>query len=127
MAHRMTKALLALVVVAALASPAMAENVLRWASQGDALTYDPHSANESPTNLAMAHVYEALVTRDQSSKIEPCLAESWRVINPTTWEFKLRTGVKFHDGTPFTADDVAFTIARAKGPTSEFRNLITSI
>ena len=121
------KCILAIVLACAVATPAMAEKVLRWASQGDALTYDPHSANESPTNLAMQQVYETLAIRNPKYEIVPCLATSWKPLNPNTWEFKLRKGVTFHDGTPFTAEDVAFTITRAKGPTSEFRNYLTTV
>ena len=106
---------------------AAAENVLRWASQGDPLTYDPHSANESPTIGASTQVYEALVNRNWKLEKEPSLAVSWEIVNPTTWEFKLRKGVTFHDGTPFTAEDVAFTVKRANGETSEFRNYIKSV
>ena len=118
---------LVMILVCSLATPAMAEKVLRWASQGDALTYDPHSANESPTNLAMQQVYETLAIRNPKYEIVPCLATSWKVLDPKTWEFKLRQGVTFHDGTPFTAEDVAFTITRAKGPTSDFRNYLTTV
>jgi ABC-type oligopeptide transport system substrate-binding subunit len=60
-------------LVFALATPAMAEKVLKWASRGDALTYDPHSANESPTNLAMQQVYETLAIRNPKYEIVPCL------------------------------------------------------
>jgi len=116
---------LSLILLAA--GPAAAENVLRWASQGDPLTYDPHSANESPTIGASTQVYEALVNRNWELVKEPSLAESWKLINPTTWEFKLRQGVKFHDGSPFTAEDVAFSVKRANGETSEFRAYIKSV
>ena len=58
-------------------------------------------------------------TRDENFKLEPALAESWQMVNPTTWRFKLRQGVKFHDGAPFTADDAVFSIERALGPTSQ--------
>jgi peptide/nickel transport system substrate-binding protein len=108
-------------------TPVIAENVLRWASQGDPLTYDPHSANESPTIGASTQVYEALVNRNWNLEKEPSLAVSWEIVNPTTWEFKLRKGVTFHDGTPFTAEDVAFTVKRANGETSDFKNYIKSV
>jgi peptide/nickel transport system substrate-binding protein len=121
------RGILTIFLALALATPAMAENVLRWASQGDALTYDPHSANESPTIGASQQVYEPLVNRNPKYEMVPCLAESWRTLNATTWEFKLRKGVTFHDGTPFTAEDVAFTLKRVKGPTSDFRNYITTV
>jgi peptide/nickel transport system substrate-binding protein len=116
-AFTMVELILVMVLVCALATPAMAEKVLRWASQGDALTYDPHSANESPTILASQQVYETLAIRNPKYEIVPCLATSWKALDPKTWEFKLRQGVTFHDDTPFTAEDVAFTITRAKGPT----------
>src|SRR5882724_1594844 len=79
---------------------------LRWASQGDALTMDPHSQNEGPTTGMNNHVYEALISRDPSLAKVPGLAVSWKSVAPDTWEFKLRPDVKFSDGTPFTAEDV---------------------
>ena len=101
-----------------LISPAIAENVFRWASQGDAVTFDPHSANMSPTFLQIKQVYENLVLFDWKMKKRPSLAISWKNLDPTTWVFELRQGVTFHDGTPFTAEDVVFSIQRAKGPGS---------
>lgn len=74
---------------------------------------DPHfQALGSNHELAM-HVYETLASMDAHMQIEPALATSWKSVDDTTWEFKLREGVKFHDGTPFTAKDVAFSIERA--------------
>ncbi|MFY0612857.1 MAG: ABC transporter substrate-binding protein, partial [Hyphomicrobiaceae bacterium] len=84
------------------AAPASAEKVMRWTSQGDALTLDPHSQNEGPTNAINGIIYESLVTRDPALKLEPELAESWK-IEDNGWVFKLRKGVKFHDGSDFTA------------------------
>ncbi len=111
----------------ALATPAMAENVFRWASQGDAVTFDPHSANMSPTFLQLKQVYEPLVSFSANIEKEPYLAESWGLVNPTTWEFKLRRGVTFHDGTPFTAEDVVFSINRAKGPGSDVKEPLKTV
>jgi len=110
-----------------LASPAMAENVFRWASQGDAVTFDPHSANMSPTYLQLKQVYEPLVSFSAKIEKEPYLAESWSLLNPTTWEFKLRRGVTFHDGTPFTAEDVIFSLKRAKGPGSDIKEPLKTV
>ena len=101
----------------AAALPASAER-LRWASQGDALSLDPHANNETMTLRFLANVYDALVTRDKNLKIVPWLATEWRVIEPTRWRFTLRRGVKFHDGGIMTAQDVAFSIKRAGSPTS---------
>ena len=86
------------------ASPALAENVLRWTSQGDALTMDPHSQNEGPTIAMNGQIYESLVTRDADLKLQPELAESWQA-GADGWTFTLRKGVKFHDGADFTAED----------------------
>ena len=84
---------------------------LRWASAGDPLTMDPYSQNENLTNNINNLIYDTLVMRDKDLKVIPGLATSWEQLNPTTWRFKLREGVKFHDGTPFTADDVALQAA----------------
>ena len=110
-----------------LVGTANAENTLRWASQGDALTFDPHSQNEGPTNAANLQVYEPLITRTHKLELEPALATEWKVVNPTTWEFTLRQGVKFHDGADFTAEDVVFTFERAKHEVSDFKGYITSV
>ena len=91
---------------------------LRWASQGDPQTLDPHSQNELLTNSINGQVYETLVSRNKALKIAPALAIQWVQLSPTTWRFVLRADVKFHDGTPFTADDVVFSIKRAQLPTS---------
>ncbi len=118
----------ALAATLAFAAPADAKNTLRWASQGDALTLDPHAQNEGPTNtLNVYNVMEPLVRSDAELKLEPALAESWRIVEPTVWEFKLRQGVKFHDGDTFDADDVIFSIGRAKSANSDFKNQISSI
>jgi peptide/nickel transport system substrate-binding protein len=92
----------------------------RWASQGDVLTMDPHAQNEGLNNSIADHIYEPLVSRNRQMALEPCLAISWQIVNPTTTRFKLRDKVTFHDGTPFTADDVVFSIGRAMEKTSNF-------
>lgn len=107
--------------VVAFAVPVQAQT-LRWASQGDPQTMDPHSQNESMTNMMNGQVYERLVSRDRQLNIVPGLATSWEQVSPTLWRFKLRPGVKFHDGSPLTADDVVFSILRAQEPTSQINN-----
>ncbi len=94
---------------------------LRWSSQGDYLTADPMAQNELLTNSINGHVYESLVERGKKLEILPSLAVSWKQTSPTVWVFNLRKGVKFHDGSDFTADDVVFSIKRLQGPTSNFR------
>ena len=118
-------ALLAAGVLAA--GPAVNAKTLRWASQGDFLTMDPHAQNESLNNTAAAYIYEPLLTYDEKFELVPALATSWTRDGNLLWKFNLRKGVKFHDGTPFTADDVVFTIERAMSPTSNFRVYTTGI
>ncbi|UCG99640.1 MAG: ABC transporter substrate-binding protein, partial [Burkholderiales bacterium] len=114
---------LALALAATLAVPALdaGAKTLRWAGRGDMQTTDPHSHIENLTVNINQLVYEFLVTRDKNLGLVPALAESWTRINPTTWRFKLRAGVKFHDGTPFTADDVVFSYERARADSSQLR------
>ena len=103
-----------------LTMPAAAQT-LRWASQGDPLTMDPHSQNESLTNNLNTQVYESLVSRDRQLAIVPALATSWQQPDALHWRFKLRPNVKFHDGTPFTADDVVFSVLRARDSASDIK------
>ena len=93
---------------------------LRWASQGDPLTMDPQSQNEGLTNAINGQVYERLIKRDRQLKLVPALARSWEQTSALSWRFKLRTGVKFHDGTALSADDVVFSIKRAQDAVSTF-------
>jgi peptide/nickel transport system substrate-binding protein len=93
-------------------SPAVVSQELRVAMGADVTSMDPHYVNLFPNNNIAEHVFEKLTTQDADSRLIPGLAESWKAINPTTWEFKLRKGVKFHDGSDFTAEDVAFSIER---------------
>jgi peptide/nickel transport system substrate-binding protein len=73
---------------------------------------DPHFHNLTPNNNVADHVFEKLVTKDAKEQLKPLLAESWKTIDDTTWEFRLRKGVKWHDGSDFTAEDVVATIKR---------------
>ncbi|MDB5369763.1 MAG: transporter substrate-binding protein [Roseomonas sp.] len=73
---------------------------------------DPHYYTLTPSIMLSHHMFEGLVKRDPNGRIQPRLAESWRLVDETTWEFKLRAGVKFHDGSDFTAEDVASTLKR---------------
>jgi len=116
----------ALALSASTAQPAFAET-LRMASPGDATSLDPHSHNESFTNYFLANIYEGLVARDRDFEIAGQLAETWQQTDPTTWIFKLRTGVKFHDGSDFTAEDVVFSLDRSRAETSNFKHVSASI
>ena len=94
---------------------------LRWASRGDVQTLDPHSNNEILTTNIVMLIHDPLVERDRAGRFGPRLATSWSRLDATTWRFELRRGVRFHDGSPFTADDVVFSIERAQSPPSSRR------
>ena len=100
---------------------------IKWSMQGDSLTLDPHAQNEGPTTQVSRQVYEALVTRGLDMSIEPQLATDWKTTDPNTWIFNLRKDVKFSDGSNMTAKDVVFSILRAKQPTSDFKEYISTI
>jgi peptide/nickel transport system substrate-binding protein len=86
---------------------------LRIGLSAEPSAMDPHYHNLSPNNSILSHVFERLIEPDETQRLLPGLAESWKVIDETVWEFKLRKGVTWHDGSPFTADDVVFTFQRA--------------
>ncbi|MDC8785389.1 ABC transporter substrate-binding protein [Roseateles koreensis] len=92
---------------------------LRWASSGDLLTLDPYAQNETLTNQLNGQIYEFLVARDKQLNLVPLLATEWKQTAPLKWVFKLRPGVKFQDGRPFVAEDVVFSLNRAKQASSQ--------
>jgi peptide/nickel transport system substrate-binding protein len=73
---------------------------------------DPHFTATGTHSESLKHVFDTLTHSGDRLQVEPGLAESWRIVNPTTWEFRLRRGVKFHDGSDMTAEDVASSIRR---------------
>lgn len=99
----------------------------KWAAQDDAATMDPHAFNHGPTSTVLGHIYEGLMRRDRNQRVEPALARSWTQPSPTVWRFSLREGVRFHDGSPMTADDVVFSIKRAMTPESDMKVFAASI
>jgi peptide/nickel transport system substrate-binding protein len=119
-------ALLTSLVLATLSSAALAQTV-RIGNQGDALSMDPHSLNETTQLSVTGNVYEPLVARDRNLQLAPGLATSWKQTSPNIWRFELRKGVKFHDGTPFTADDVVFSFARGSGDGSDMKTYTNDI
>ena len=122
----MRKLLLTASVIAlgAVVTPASAETV-RWARASDALTLDPHSQNQGVTHNFNHHIYETLLNRDVEGNLIPRLATEWyiKADDPTVWVFKLREGVKFHGGQDFTAEDVVFSLNRARSDKSNMRQL----
>jgi peptide/nickel transport system substrate-binding protein len=99
--------------IAALAGPLIAGATdLTIGIGADVTAIDPHFHNVTPNNNVAAHIFDYLVLRDERQKPVAGLAESWKTIDPLTWEFRLRKGVKFHDGSDFTAADVVASIER---------------
>ncbi|HEY4202508.1 MAG TPA: ABC transporter substrate-binding protein [Devosiaceae bacterium] len=87
---------------------------------------DPHYYSRSPDGIVSFNIFESLISGDASNQLAPRLAVSWQPISDTVWEFKLRQGVKFHDGSDFTADDVVASIERAshsQGPVTYLRRV----
>ncbi|HXJ82491.1 MAG TPA: ABC transporter substrate-binding protein [Candidatus Methylomirabilis sp.] len=79
-------------------------------------TFDPHLVVGRNTQIFIVNVYDGLTARDGQGHLAPALSESWKRLNPTTWQFGLRKGVKFHNGDDFNADSVKFTLDRAINP-----------
>ena len=121
--------LLASVAIAAMAVTSANAETLRWARVGDALTLDPHSANEGPTSTLLHHIYETLVERATDGSLVPRLATEWSIHpdDPSVWVFKLREGVTFHDGAAFTAEDVVASLERVRMESSDFKGLHTAV
>ena len=119
---------LAAVVIALGLTAATAQAVpLRWAAQNDIQTLDPHSQNHATTNGINSYAYEGLTRYNEKFQPEPALATKWTAISPTQIRFDLRKGVKFHDGTPFTADDVVFSFGRIKQPQANNQIFVAGI
>ncbi len=112
--------LLILLLSVAIALPAGAKT-LKFAFQGTLDSLDPYNLNETFHLGFQGNIYDGLIRRGPNLEIEPALAERWEVMEPTRWRFYLRKGVKFHDGTPFTADDVVFSATRVRHPDSDLR------
>jgi peptide/nickel transport system substrate-binding protein len=94
------------------AATAASAQELRIGLSAEPSSIDPHFHALTPNNALLSHIFERLVEPDEKGGMKPGLAESWKAINDTTWEIKLRKGVKWHDGSDFTADDVLFSFER---------------
>ena len=99
----------------------------RFANQGDPLSMDPHSLNESLQLTTLNNLYETLVALGKDLKPTAELATDWKQTAPTVWRFNLRRGVTFHDGSPFTADDVIFSYQRALADGSDVKTYVGQI
>ncbi|PMR77371.1 ABC transporter substrate-binding protein [Billgrantia endophytica] len=123
------KTLLASVVIGAMLATAANAETLRWTRSADSLTMDPHSQNEGPTHAVNHQVFDTLLYQDMDVEYQPGLATEWYVKedDPTVWVFKIREGVTFHEGQSLTADDVVFSLNRARHEHADMRGLLTAI
>jgi peptide/nickel transport system substrate-binding protein len=118
----MKRLLTSTAILAALALAGQAQSAsLKWANNGDVGAMDPYTRQETVQLSFLANIYEPLVRWNRDLKLEPALATSWQQTSPTVWRFKLRPGVKWQDGTPFTAADVVFSFGRINAPSSVMR------
>jgi peptide/nickel transport system substrate-binding protein len=107
----------------AVAMPGQAKE-LKFAFQGTLASLDPYNLNETFQLGYLGNIFDGLIRRGPGLEIEPALAESWEIPEPTRWRFHLRKGVKFHDGTPFTAADVVFSANRVRAKGSDLKTRI---
>jgi peptide/nickel transport system substrate-binding protein len=105
-------ALLATAILAAAPGAALAQRTLTVGMAGIPTGMDPHYHSSNNNNAQLRQIFNPLIDLDTQSRIFPVLAESWRNVDDLTWEFRLREGVRFHDGTPFEAEDVVFSFTR---------------
>ena len=118
----------ALFTLAALAcAQAASAQTLKWANNGDVSSMDPYFLNETFLLGFMSNIYEPLAGRGKKLELVPKLAVSWSQTSPTVWRFKLRQNVKFHDGSPFTADDVVFSYSRVVMEGSDIKGKLTTV
>ncbi len=93
-------------------SPAIAKDI-KVGLSGTVTSVDPHFYNASPNNSIAMQIFDRLTERTAEGQLVEGLATKWEAVSETKWRFALREGVKWHDGKPFTADDVVFTLSRA--------------
>lgn len=110
--HNLRRSVAAAALMLGMTLGAAQAQEFRLAMSSPPSSIDPHFFNLFSNINVSDHMFETLVKMDPDSKPVPGLAESWRLVDDTTWEFKLRRGVKFHDGSEFTAEDVAWSIDR---------------
>jgi peptide/nickel transport system substrate-binding protein len=119
--------LAAVIAVATVTAVAADAKTFRYSTSGDVLGLDPYINNEGPTNTMKSNIYEGLIHRAYDLSLEPALATEWEQVEPTRWRFKLREGVTYQNGNPFTADDVLTSFDRIRDPDSEMSFAVTSI
>ena len=99
----------------------------RFAFQSDVGSMDPYNLNEAFSLGIQGNVYEGLTRRDSNLAMQPALSTGWQMLEPTRWRFTLRPNVTFHDGKPFTADDVVFSAMRVRADGSDLKSRVSSV
>jgi peptide/nickel transport system substrate-binding protein len=117
----------ALALAALLAAGPAVGAAFRWAGEADAVSLDPYTRDESMQLSFTGNIYEPLVRHTPDLAIEPALATAWEQVEPTRWRFHLRPGVQWQDGSPFTADDVIFSLHRVQTPESLMRAAVSRV
>jgi peptide/nickel transport system substrate-binding protein len=118
--HAVRKAAIAIAIGVAVPAAALAQDArLSIGMSTTPTTIDPHEDSSAPNNATSRHIWDSLIDRGGSAENKPQLATEWRAIDPTHWEFKLRDGVTFHDGSAFDAEDVVASLLRARDKPSQ--------
>ncbi len=124
----LTRAIAFIVLSAALAlAPGATAEPFRWSSANDITTLDPHANPDAFSDGILHDIYERLAVRDRDYNLQPALATHWQQINPTTLRFFIRPGVRFHDGSVLTADDVVYSLNRVRRPTSDHKEAMAGV
>jgi peptide/nickel transport system substrate-binding protein len=126
-AMRGSRRLPAAALLLALGAAAADAKTFRWANDGDVNSMDPYARQETFLLAFDQNMYEPLIRRNREMRLEPGLATEWARSEPNVWRLKLRQGVKFQDGTPFSADDVVFSFGRATRPGSNIASPLATI
>jgi peptide/nickel transport system substrate-binding protein len=114
------------IAMLSITAPAMAKT-FRFAFQGDVASMDPYALAENFSTAFHNNIHEPLVRYNEKMELQPALATGWELVNPTTWRFTLRKGIKFHNGNGFNADDVVFSLKRAQSDGSDMASYVGSI
>lgn len=114
MKRKLFGSLLTLITLTSSLALADDKNTLIVAQSAEAKTMDPAASNDVPSHRVFLNIYDTLIQRDKEGNLVPALAESWEQLDPLTLKLNLRKGVKFHNGNDFKANDVVFTLNRAK-------------
>ena len=122
-----------LALLSALLPACAGAQTLTMALGGQVTSLDPHYHSASPNSAFGRTIFDRLTTTDANARLHPGLAQGWRMVDPTTWEFRLRPDVKFHNGQAFSADDVVFTfdriptIVNSPGPYTSYTRAIARV